>query len=302
MKAPLPLDYGWCLFFWRLDMRGLLMLGRVLSPFLSFRISVVIPAGLLLLSGCVLPTFLYGQAGAGFTRIYGPQDADVSIPQLALPLGRQDAGALQELAEYRKVINVSSWKGMQASGSFTNASGVSSPASFAVLGDDHFRLDVQISNKTRSTRIGGSRGQISEANGRNYVLTAETARAGLLAFPHLLVAGFPDSNTSFIDRGDIQIGGQTLHLITEFLNEIAITDLYFDTSSHLLVRSASNAQIDSLDRQRYLVVTTYSGYQNIGDSLLPLTYSQTINGQTQWTLQLSSPDLQPSVDNTYFHF
>ena len=266
---------------------------------------------ILLWSMSAAPLVLLAQTG--FTRIYGSQDTDVPIPQLVLPLGRQDAGALQELAAYRKAANITSWNGMQASGTFTNSAGVSNPARLTILNGDHFRLDVQMEKGTRSTRISGNSGKTTEIGGKSYGLPSLTARTGLLAFPKLLLSGFPSANISLIDRGQVRIGGQACHAITaeeaaslddsvKSSREIAVTDLYFDSSSHLLVESASTVQVDSRDRELYLMVTKYGDYQRIGESLIPLTYSQTLNGQPQWTLQVNSPDLQPSIDETYFRF
>lgn len=252
-------------------------------------------------------------AQADFTRIYGSEDQAVPTPTFVGTLGQKDTGALQELVDYLKAVDILNWQGMQASGTLTDHSGNTNQATLTILNGNQFRLDVQTPRGERSTRISGSYGRTLEADGKSFSMPPAAATTGLLAFPRLLVATFPESNMAFIDRGLVQIGGQSLHRIT--LEEsafpeatkadsrnVGVTDLYFDPSSHLLLKSASAVQLDSGDNERYLLVVTYGNYQNVQGNLIPCTYSQSLNGQPQWTLQLNSPSLQPSVDSSYFHF
>lgn len=252
-------------------------------------------------------------AQSDLTRVYGAEDQTVPVPTLVGTLGQKDAAALQELIDYLKAVNIVKWQGMQASGTLIDGSGQSERATLTVLNGDNFRLDVETPHGERSTRISGTYGKTLEADGKSYFLPATTAQAGLLAFPKLLVSTFPRASTSFIDRGQVAIAGQSLHRITleepaisngstPNLNEISVTDLYFDPTTHLLMKSASSVQLDSADREYYLIVLTYGDYGTVQGGLIPSRYSQSLNGQRQWTLQLNTPNLQPSVDSSYFHF
>jgi len=265
----------------------------------------------LLILGTVFLLGAAANAQMDFTRIYGTEDRAVPMPALVGSLGQKDATALQELVDYIKAVNITSWQGMQASGTLTDGSGNPDPATLTILNGDHFRLDVQTPNGQRSIRISGSYGKRLEADGKSYFMPAATAKAGLLAFPRLLASTFPSATASFIDQGQVQINGALLHRITveesAFPGETAardvnVTDLYFDPSTHLLLKSASAVQLDPADRERYLIVIAYSDYQYVGGSLIPFTYSQSLNGQQQWTLQLNQPNLQPPVDASYFQF
>ncbi len=275
--------------------------------------SCFVPFELLLILGIVFLLSTTACAQVDFTRIYGSQDQMIPTPSFVGRLGQKDTAALQELIDYIKVVNITAWQGMQASGILTDDSGNTNQATLTVLNGNDFRLDVETPKGQRSTRISGSNGQTLEVNGKSFVMPPATAKAGLIAFPRLLVSTFPSSNTAFIDQGQIQINGAFLHRITveetAFPNEtiadqhdINITDLYFDPSTHLLIKSASAVQLDSADRERYLLVVTYGGYQKVQGSLVPFGYSQSLNGQQQWTLQLNQPNLQPSVDISYFQF
>lgn len=252
-------------------------------------------------------------AQTSFTRIYGPVDRDIPVPALVGALGRKDAGALAVLQAYRKAVNVADWQGMQASGTYTDSAENTGSATLTILNGGQFRLDVETPNGERSTRISGSVGQILEANGKTNTLPPATARAGLLAFPQLLVTNFPAPDTSLIDRGLTRISGALLHRITleepvfpdadATSSQVAVvTDLYFDPSTNLLIKSATAVRLSGADRELYLVVITYGDYQKVQDMLVPCLYSQSLNGQPQWTLRLNSPTLQSSVDSSYFVF
>lgn len=262
---------------------------------------------------CLFGSSLIAHAQKDFTRIYGAEDQSVPMPAFTGSLGQKDAAALQELIDYLKAVNIGAWKGLQATGTMTDSSGANNQATLTVLNSDQFRLDVQTSKGERSTRISGSFGKTLEVDGRSFYTPPATAKAGLLAFPRLLDSTFPNSATSLVDRGQVQIDGRSLHRITieepafpgnavTDQRNVSVTDLYFDASTHLLIKSAGAVQLDSADRQRYLVVVTYGDYQKVQGGLLPHQYSQSLNGQRQWTLQLNAANLQPSVDSTYFQF
>lgn len=259
-----------------------------------------------------MPAAMHAQRD--FTRIYGSEDQSIPVPAFTGSLGQKDSAALQELIDYLKAVNISEWKGLKASGTISHDAGAGEQATLAISGGSRFRLNVQTPKGERSTRIGGSYGKTLAIDGKFFTMPAATAKAGLVAFPRLLEAAFPDSTTSLIDRGQIQLDSRILHRLTveesafpsspgaAQQQNISVVDLYFDSFTHLLVKSASAIQLDSADRQRYLVVVTYDDYQKVQDSLIPFRYSQSMNGQAQWTLQLTNADLQPSFDPSYFQF
>jgi hypothetical protein len=253
------------------------------------------------------------QEKVDLTRIYGAEDRDVPTPAFTGSLGQKDASALQELIDYLKAVNIATWRGMQANGTLTDSRGANDQATLTILNGNHFRLDVETAKGKRSTRINSSYGKTLEADGKSFFMPPATAKAGLIAFPRLLVSTFPSSDTSFIDRGQLTVDGQMLHRITVEEStfsgktatnprDINVTDLYFDASTHLLLKSVSSVQLDSSDRQRYLIAITYGNYQKVQGSLIPYSYSQSLNGQRQWSFQLNEANLQPSVDTSYFQF
>lgn len=251
-----------------------------------------------------------------FTRIYGPDDQDVPIPQFTQPTGSKDPVALQTILAYLNAVNATTWTGIQATGTFAltgNAKESQDAATLTISGGNNFRLDLTTPSGGRSIRVYGKYGAIQEANGSKHSLPFLAAQAGIFAFPKLLGATFSADSAAVIDGGSVSISGKGLRRITieEPLNpssakltseNTSVMDLYFDVTSHLLVKSAVAVPMSWSDRGRYLQVTTYSDYQLADGVLIPFTYSQTIDGQPTWTLQLSSVQPLPSVKNSYFHF
>ena len=256
-------------------------------------------------------------AQTDFTRIYGPEDQSVPTPTFVGAIGQQDAASIQEIRSFQSVAAASSWAGMQATGNFTDSLGNQDEATLTIAGSSNARLDVATPLGGQSTRISGPYGSIREINGSIHTLPPATALGGILAFPRLLSSNFPGPMAIVVDRGEVLVNGASLHRITieapafpssstslrfNSNHNPNITDFYFDPASHLLIKSASYAQLDTADPARYLIVITYGDYQTVGKALIPLNVFETVNGQRQWTLHLSSPSPLPAVDPSYFNF
>jgi hypothetical protein len=68
------------------------------------------------------------------------------------------------------------------------------------------------------------------------------------------------------------------------------------------MKSAAQVQVSSEDRSRYVEVVTYSDYRSVGTSMIPFKIHQSLNGQPQWTLQLTSVELSPDNTDSDFYF
>lgn len=248
----------------------------------------------------------HAQIPSSFTRVYGSEDQVIPLPLQNEASGREDIGALQEIVNYLKAVQVGSWKGLQGSGSFSRDGKEIAKASLAILGSDYYRLDLQSGDGITSTRISGNSGFVSETDGKRTQLPASTVRLGIMVFPRIFQDSFPSPATGLIDDGTVQIAGQVLHRIT-VSEEIApgertSVDLYFEQGSHLLVKSAALSRIDARDPNQYFIVTSYEDYRKVEGALIPHRYTETINGQLQWRLQMTDVSLAPNVDNAYFQF
>jgi hypothetical protein len=248
-----------------------------------------------------------------FTRVHGGEDRTIPLPLTVNAKGQKDASALQGLIEYLNAVNLTQWSGMQAKATYIDANGTSSPAALTIGKWNQGRINIETASGTRSTRIDGDIGGTVETNGRRFSLPMATAELGLVVFPRLFSSEFGVSAAAIVDRGQIEIDGELLHRITIEESVLTngmlidnqssnVTDLYFEPVKHLLRMSTSLVQLDSADRERYLVVNRYCDYQTTGTMLMPHTIRQTLNGQFQWTLQLAEIDLQPQIDSSYFRF
>ena len=254
--------------------------------------------------------------GAGqneFTRINGAEDRDIPLPLIGDASLRKDPSAIQELIEYLNVVGVKEWNGLNAKGVFLQAAGDGGDARLTIGSSDQARLDIVTANGTSSTRINGRTGTTFDADGKRIHIPPTTAKTGLLSFPKPFTADFGRLASAIVDRGEVNVDGETLHRITVeepvLLNEgppatnaPSVTDFYFDPVKHLLRLTASFVQLDSNDRELYLIVSRYSDYRRDTAMLMPHSISQTLNGQHQWTLQLTKIDLQSPSDRSYFEF
>jgi hypothetical protein len=107
--------------------------------------------------------------------------------------------------------------------------------------------------------------------------------------------------------------GQSLHRITMeyplesatgsgLANRTATTDLYFDPSTHLLAYSVDAVAFHGSTRQIFNRVTAYGDYQQFSGIKVPTAIKQYLNGQLQWTLQLSQVTVNSAPPAHTFSF
>lgn len=270
----------------------------------------------------VFPKKLLRAGGVGITLcafacVYGQssrQILDIAQPTASGILGHVDTGALAEVSAHFKAVGSMPWTGMQGTGQITyGTDGSPYSATLTILGNTGFRLDALTPNGQLSIRISGTYGKILEADGHQYPILPDTAASGIFQFQMLRLANFPKQTASLIDHGDVLTNGQNLHRVTfEFpvgdpaankeKQKTVATDFYFDPTSHLLVKSANTIHINGAGNNDFLREITYGDYRQVGSSLIPFRYTQTLNGQQQWVLQLSEVQLDPTLQAAYFTF
>lgn len=276
-----------------------------------FRTSPKFPKTVSIVSRLLLAVTLSSAIAFGQSA---PSSLDIPLPTAIGALGRADAGASAELIAHLKAVGLAPWTGMQGTGQITygNDSSVYT-ATMTILGGTEFRLDAGTQQGQFSIRIHGSDGEIQEANGHQTLILPNTAASGLVQFQLLRQADFPDPKTSLLDRGMVTVNHQVLHRLTyQFPAVIAAlplqkqqtiaTDLYFDPATHLLVKSANTIRINGAGNHDFLREITYEDYRQVGSSMIPFRYTEALNGQKLWTLQLSDVQLNPEVQSTYFEF
>lgn len=254
--------------------------------------------------------FAYAQSPSEFTRVYGESDSEIPLPVHPDRKG-QDASAIQQLAGFMKVTNLSGWKGLIATGTITIAGDPTPyPAHFSIAGGNSYRLDVEKPDGIDSTIVNGRQGVFAAPQRQSRAMSSDTAFGGLLALPRVLASGYPFATTSVLDEGLVNNGGVSLHRIT--LDDAAAlsdscspwktVDLYFDPATNLLVSSAINGRLGSDDRACYFLLTTYGDYQAVAGASFPFSISQSMNGQPQWELKLTSVTFSAPSDTSIFNF
>lgn len=252
---------------------------------------------------------LTAQSIGGPARVYGPSDGDIPTPvHSTKPVS--DVNAIQAVIDFVAMTNISGWTGMTGSGTITfdNRSGESDPAHLEVRGSSGSRLEVQGSAGQVTTIFHGQRGAFISASGTRTSVSSDIAALGLLSFPRLLTPGYPRKTTVLTDQGNVTINGKALHRITfddpstDSTGSLWRTvDLYFDPSTKQLSESVAFVHLSSADPSLYTVETTYSDYRTVGNITLPYQYSQSLNGNLQWTLQLNTIVLS-APDKSLFFF
>ena len=249
------------------------------------------------------------QVAPGSTRIYGPSDKDIPTPTHSTKT-QSDTGAIQELIDLVKAIGLTGWKGMVATGTITVA-GDATPhaAQLSVLGGAEYRLDVTRDAGIESTILNGSRGMFIPASGSRTLISSDVASLGLISIPRLLATSYPASSTVLTDGGMLTVSGTALHRITlddpstdDTGSPWNTIDLYFDPASGRLVETVAAVHLSTSDAALYLLETTYSDYRVTGVATLPYTVTQSLNGQLQWTLSLSTIDTATIPSTTIFTF
>ena len=267
--------------------------------------------------GCLLVGLAVTLCPAGHTQsTHNPVDSDARMPARTGILGRGDAAALEEVVEHQNAVGAAPWVGIQGKGFLTYPSADLGPfnATLSILHGDNFRLDVETPQGIRSTRIHGSHGAIQDADAKYQQIQPETATQGLVQFHLLRLPSFPGPSLSLIDRGTTQIQGKSLHLITiesplpkdaypiGLAHSTTATDLYFDPSTHLLVKSATSVMVTGTHGQDFLRVISYSDYQKVGGTMIPFHYEESLSGQLQWTLQLTQASYETPLQPSDFIF
>ena len=122
------------------------------------------------------------------------------------------------------------------------------------------------------------------------------------------MANFPGQTASLLDRGVTSIEGVSLrHLTVEYFatnakaktKESVATDLYFDPVSQLLVKSASSIRLNGVSSP-FSSGNHIRGLRLVSGSMVPFRFTQTLDGQLQWTLQLMEVELNPAFKPNIF--
>lgn len=160
------------------------------------------------------------------------------------------------------------------------------------------RLDIEKPDGMDSMIFSGDAGVSKTASQKRLSVSSDLTRLGIVAFPRVLSADYPASNSVLTDGGMVRIGSTSLHRIilddpaTDVTgNTWKTVDLYFEPATNHLVESVSFVHLSPSDAALYMVETSYEDYRTDGPVTLPHRITQSLNGNIAWTLQLDKLDL-----------
>jgi hypothetical protein len=240
------------------------------------------------------------------------QEQSFPLPSTTGTLGNKDAGALAEIKAHLLAASATGWQGLEGTGTLTYPDGDVHSALLYLRGSKYSRLDITMDSGTRSLRVSGIAGRFQDEKGNPGVLHPATSSAGIVAFPRIWTDAAVSTKVSLYDHKIYTGTGQSLHRITieypidaeggsSFSKRTAATDLYFDPNTHLLLFSVDSFSVSTMRRQLTLV-TSYGNYQPFEGVSVPTTIKQALNGQEQWTLQLSQVTINTNSPTSTFSF
>lgn len=244
------------------------------------------------------------------------------VPPLSVPLAvvRQDPGALAVIRAYQIAVGRRLWENLVATGTVVPETHqptriiAGQPATLWISGTQAYRLDIETPRGSISIRIEGASGGIQQPNGHMIRMDSRDAAVGLFAFPLISNGDFPNKQTSLMDQGTVQVDGVTLHRVTaeipwseltkggKKISGVGITDLYFDPSTHLLVKSVNVLQGTDPRLARDVRVISYQDYRPAFSGLLPYRLMESVEGHHVWTLQITQIASQAAPQAVDYRF
>ena len=274
------------------------------------------PLALLLIVFTCLPV-APGQNAAPLAQTAAPgtmatPSIPISTPTPTGVLGHLDPAALSEVVAHRTAVGGLSWAGMQAVGQVSYGSSTTSySVTLSNFGDRAFRLDVTTPKGISSTRIYGVMGKQQASDGTTVPITIDNCQAGLFPFELARSVYLQSPSVTLTDGGMSTIDGMTLHRVTleratlgrnpvTQQRQTVVIDLYFDPSTHLLVKS--RVPVDIGRNVKLISDVTYSDYRLVGVVRITFQFNETIDGQPYRSVQLSAVTIVPTLDSTLFAF
>jgi|GEM_PF-3816834 len=249
--------------------------------------------------------------------IFGQHDQAFTFPRMAGVPGEKDSVALNAVQLYLAVSSHSEWPGFDATGTMVVGTGeqkLELPATLAVESGGRYRLDLRTQYGIRSERVDGATGTIQSEEGNTVQLPALTVASGMIPLPSTLANSATDIRDSLIDGGMVEVESDRLHKIT-FVRPLfsksrnaqpsappLITDFFFDSKSHLLIKSVDAIILTPNSSARHLRVITYGDYRQVSGATIPFRYTETVDGRLAWSLQLTNVTVGSNHGAEYFRF
>jgi hypothetical protein len=235
---------------------------------------------------------------------------------------RRDATALTFMTQVLRAAGGSSVVGtitdFTASGSITYSWGTASVQGSATIksrGAEQFRLESQVPDGTWLMVVNNGAGMLKLPDGTGSPIAyPSTVNVGNLTFPMIpIYAATRDTTVTIIDGGVVPLGSGYARQITirpkhpstldpkgQFSTD-AKRDYFFDPSSfHLLqVRDTVPSNNGGVNKGAQHVLG-FSNYQISNGIVVPFSISESVNGQTTWSIGLTSMTFNTGLTDSDF--
>lgn len=185
------------------------------------------------------------------------------------------------------------------------------------MGIGNFRVDSALPDGAQTLACSGYSGVSINADGSTQSIPYyNVLTAGSMTLPYVRIASYlSDSSTSISYVGLVTIEGQQAYqihfaiVLNPSLPPSSITnlpglgmfDLYLDPTSFLVVKQIETLHSDSNFNTALTHELDFTNYQTAGNIKAPFTISETINGQTTWSITLSSVTFNSGLTASTFN-
>ena len=186
------------------------------------------------------------------------------------------------------------WAGQQVQGT----------ATLRARGFDQFRLDANIPNGTRSYVVSHGVGWLKDTSGSITAIPYfNTINIGILSFPYAgITARLADPLTAISDLGLVNSNSSTtqlhqVHVQRAFpsvqdpngaLAGWCVTDYFLDPQTSLVMQVVDQTRAVGDPTQSFAHEIDLGTYTVVNGVNVPMTVSESVEGQTIWQVQLSS--------------
>jgi len=177
------------------------------------------------------------------------------------------------------------------------------PVTVRGMGISNFRIDAVLPTGTRTWAASGYVGVLINPDGtRRSSAFYNLMTAGSMTMPYVRIASvLTDSTTSITYVGSVSVNGQQayqIHFVEGLDPSIATSsallpglgsfDLYINPSSLLITELIETVRSESNFNTTLTHEIDFANYQTFGNTSMPCTIIEKINGQETWSVAISS--------------
>lgn len=238
----------------------------------------------------VLVTSVVAQQTATPTIQRDPQALSI-LSQSLSAMG--SSSALSAIQDFTATGNITYfWAGQEVSGAVT----------VKARGTNEFRMDAALSAGTRSWIVSPTEASIKNVDGTvSPIPPVNTRNLAALSLPQLRVATAFNNTAYSIQYGGLTtVGGRQTHVVKlqqvfptsddpdGFLSHLTAAEVLIDATSYQVVLVRDWIHPPNHTRVDLAHEIAFSNYQLSNGYLVPLSFTESVNGQQTWTIQLTS--------------